>query len=128
MKTIKLELENDEKCLINNILVEHCMGMGDVLRIQTTREAAEQVLKTIEASLLVQQVFFAFSVSGNNEISDSITNFLKPLLEQACDQLEGIKEELVKKGDPNGLQVVSTVEILRNIILKIPNQSLILVP
>lgn len=125
MKMIKLKLQDDEKALINSILLENCMGMTDVLREQNTDEGREQVMQVIQIAISTNHVFFKACLEKECEIPQSMAEFMKPILEGSFENLNTLKTKLIKDGHPNGFQIASTVEILGNIIKKIPNPSLI---
>ncbi len=125
---IKIKLEKDEQCLINNVVLENCMGLTDILRDQKEEKGAREVMKVISATMVAQQVFFASCLNGNDEYPESVMTMIKPILQGALDNLNEMKGKLIKAGDPNGFQVASTAQLLNNVILKIPNKSLIITP
>jgi hypothetical protein len=126
MKTIEIKLEKDEKRLVNNVLLENCMSLTDLLREQKTQKGAESIVQIIQASMGCQQSFFAACLEEKLEIPEAMGQFIKPILEGAHESLAGIKEKLIKSGDRDGFVVASTVEILANIINKFPNPSVII--
>lgn len=128
MNNITVKLEKDEQCLINNVVLENCMGLTDILRDQKEEKGAREVMQVIRGTMIAQEVFFASCVNGNDEYPESVMTMIRPILQGAADNLNDMKQKLIKSGDPNGFQVASTAEILGNIIKKIPNKSLIITP
>ena len=82
----------------------------------------------IQASTSCQSMFFAACQEEKLELPEDLTTFLKRVLEGGYEHMQQLKEHLVKQGDPAGFSIVSAAEVLHNIILKIPNPSLIIMP
>jgi hypothetical protein len=129
--TIKLKLEKDEKSIVNGILLENCMmTMGSAAVHQKNSETRKQIEGFVRASAAAQRVFFDSCMEGEKEIElpEDLAEFIKSILEGSHKHLSEVKESLIKSGHPDGFTIASTVEILGNIINKIPNQSIIVKP
>jgi hypothetical protein len=128
MKKIKLTLGKDEKGIVNNVLLENCMRMTDVLRGQTSKEGHEQVMQILQVTVSIQQNFFSACLEDEVEMPEQMVHFIKPILEGSLENLKGVKENLIKSGDPNGFAAANFYEILNNIVNKFPNPSVIIAP
>jgi len=124
MKTKKLELSNEEAKLLNNILVEHCMSVVELLNTCKTKQDHDNTLKIIQSSVFSQQTLFAQVVSREYEFGEGFLDFLNAIIEAAIEYLKEIKE---KTNDILQNVTLSTnIDLLEGIIKKIPEKSLII--
>lgn len=127
--TIKLKLEKDEKSVVNGILLENCMMMMGSAGHQKNEKSREQIENFVRVSASAQRVFFDACLVGEEiEIAEGLAEFIKSILEGSHKHLSEVKEKFIRTGHPDGFTIASTVEILGNIINKIPNPSVIIKP
>ena len=128
MENIELTLQKDEKALINNILLENCMSMVDLLAEQKTEKNIENVLQVMQTTIACQHKFFLSCLEESLEVPEAMAYFVKPILEGALENLKEVKKKFIRQGDQRGFSVSSTCEVLSSLIMKFPNPSLIIKP
>ena len=83
MKVKQLVLTVDEAKLMNNVLVENCMNMVEVMNSASSPEDAQNSVKLVQSSVLAQQTLFAQTVGGTYEFGEGLLDYLKSITE-AC--------------------------------------------
>lgn len=125
-KTVEFKLTPAESFLLNNILVEHCMSMVEVVNSQPTKEAAAKAMGMLKVSVTTQQFLFSNVANGTHDMPEPMVQFYRPLVESALEALTEVKSAALSSGDLSAFQMSETEDLLKSILGKIPSESRII--
>lgn len=117
-----------ELTILNNILVEHCMSMVELVNSQEAGSAnLGRALNMMKASVSTQQFIFNNAVSGLSLYPQTMLNFIKALVSTAIEGIAELKEMAFRNGMDEAVKLSETHDLMKSIIEKIPEPSRIIV-
>lgn len=126
-KLVEFDLAPHEAFLLNNILVEHCMSMVEVVNSQPTEEAAAKAMEMLRVSAMAQQCLFSNTAKRETTYPEPIILFYRPIVEAAFEAFKEVKDQALASGDLSALKMGETEDLLASILKKIPEPSRIIV-
>lgn len=128
MKTIDLALTPEEAYALNNILVENCMSMVEVVNAQPNAEQAAKAMQLLRISQTGQQYLFDNIQKGATDFSENVCQFYRHVVAAARAAMDEAKKGATEKGQlDNVFQIGTLIERLDSILKKIPEESRIIV-
>ena len=129
IKTSDIDFTEVELALLNNVILDHCLSLVELVNEQKTEENYKKAMTIMQASIAAQHLLFSNAVKGEKSFPEPIYLVFRSLVEHAIETLIEIKERLVTAGgvDIGQIgQISENTETLKSILSKIPEESKII--
>jgi len=123
---IELELNIEEKVVVNDTLMEHNVGIYELLLRAPDPESQQKAGAMLQGGMYAQHHFVEQIAYGNDEYFSDVVHLLRPVLESQAEKLDQLPDDT-----SNVLamaEVKNRITTLKNIVDKLPERPMIQTP
>lgn len=126
-KTVTVDFSPDELQILNDVMLDRCMTMVDVVNRQKEGAGLQKLMQFAKVSVGTQQRIFKNAATGSNEWPENMLQFIKGVVEESLKGVTELKELAFRNGLEDAVTLSTVHFCMTGILAKIPEPSRIIV-